>query len=183
MSTTSTRVRGPYAKGIERRAQILDAALAAYTVVGSPTLRQIADAVGLSEAGVLHYFGSREELFVAILEARDALAQHRFDLSTREGVFAAIEDATRSPGLAKLYVDMSVAAADPAHPARSFMQAREAALIAVVANLIPGAAPDDPRARSLVALAEGLQIQWLRDRSVNVAGLVREAFLSLVAAT
>lgn len=177
---TTPRVRGPYAKGIERRAQILEAALAAYSVEGSPTLREVAAAVGLSEAGVLHYFGSREELFVAILEARDEQARDRFDLSTRDGVFAALEDVSRSPGLAKLYVDMSVAAADPGHPARAYMKQREAALIAVIAGLVPGASADDPRARSLVALAEGLQIQWLRDRSVDVPALVRSAFRALV---
>ena len=35
------------------------------------SVRELADAVGLSQAGLLHYFSSKEELFTAILRKRD----------------------------------------------------------------------------------------------------------------
>jgi AcrR family transcriptional regulator len=178
--TVTDARRGPYAKGVERRVQILDAALEAYTVASSPSLRVIAASVGLSEAGVLHYFGSREELFVAILEARDRVTAELFDLGTMDGLWAALAYATKTPGLAKLYVDMSVAAANPDHPARAFMQAREEQIVALVSTWIPGAAGDDWRARTLVAAAEGLQIQWLRDPRVDIVADMKRIFAAVV---
>ena len=74
VTTKSLTRRGPYAKGVARRAEILDVALRLYGASSGerPTLAAIAAEVGLTEAGVLHYFGSMDELFVAILEARDA---------------------------------------------------------------------------------------------------------------
>src|SRR6478752_4813998 len=62
--------RGPYAKGIARREQILKEALVAYSESDSngPSLRSIASRVGLSERGLLHYFASRDDLFVSILD-------------------------------------------------------------------------------------------------------------------
>ena len=76
VTTKSLTRRGPYAKGVARRAEILDVALRLYGASSGerPTLAAIAAEVGLTEAGVLHYFGSMDELFVAILEARDAHA-------------------------------------------------------------------------------------------------------------
>ncbi|WP_223839352.1 TetR/AcrR family transcriptional regulator [Nocardiopsis deserti] len=67
--------RGPYAKGVAKRGEILDAAL---TVIGRDgysraTVREIADAVGLSQNGLLHHFGSKERLFVEVLRHRDEL--------------------------------------------------------------------------------------------------------------
>ena len=61
--------RGAYAKGVAKREEILAAAL---TIIGEQgfrraSVREIAEAVGLSPAGLLHYFGLKEQLFVAIL--------------------------------------------------------------------------------------------------------------------
>src|SRR5688500_2675049 len=79
-----TRPRGPYAKTAAKRAEILRVALEAYAASGhqGPSLRTIAEAVGLSEAGVLHHFASKDELLVAVLEARDEGARQRYDLTT-----------------------------------------------------------------------------------------------------
>ncbi|MBS1674133.1 MAG: helix-turn-helix transcriptional regulator, partial [Actinobacteria bacterium] len=67
--------RGAYAKGVVKREEILAAALEIVGRLGyrNASVREIADAVGLSPAGLLHYFGTKEELFVEILRARDAL--------------------------------------------------------------------------------------------------------------
>src|SRR5882757_2964946 len=92
--------RGPYAKGLARRAQILAAALDAYASSGpqGPSLRSIAARV-----------------------RADLLA---FDLSTIDGVWALFEHAAETPGLVKLLADMTAASASPEHPAHKFMQER-----------------------------------------------------------
>ncbi|MFF3222514.1 helix-turn-helix domain-containing protein [Nocardia suismassiliense] len=37
------------------------------------SVAELAEAVGLSQGGLLHYFGSKEELFVAVLRKRDEI--------------------------------------------------------------------------------------------------------------
>src|SRR5882724_4586803 len=126
--------RGPYAKGLARRAQILAAALEAYVTSGpqGPSLRSIADSVGLTEAGVLHYFDSKDELLVEVLAARDRADLLAFDLSTIDGVWALFEHAAETPGLVKLLADMTAASASPEHPAHKFMQERAGAIFELV---------------------------------------------------
>src|SRR5215218_829879 len=62
------------AKGVAKREEILEAALRIVAQKGynGATIRTLADAVGLSKTGLLHHFGTKEELFVEILRRRDA---------------------------------------------------------------------------------------------------------------
>src|SRR4051812_19943354 len=73
--------RGPYAKGKAKRAEILDVALEVIADDGysAATVKNLADAVGLSQNGLLHYFGSKDALFAEILRRRDELAAIEVD--------------------------------------------------------------------------------------------------------
>jgi AcrR family transcriptional regulator len=55
----------------QRRQQLLDALVDEFATggVGGRSLREVAEAVGTSHRMLLHYFGSREDLLVAIVEA------------------------------------------------------------------------------------------------------------------
>lgn len=168
--------RGPYVKGLARRSQILTAALEAYSASGSqgPSLRSIADSVGLTEAGVLHYFESKDGLFVEVLEARDRADAEKFDLGTIDGVWALLRHAEQTPGLVKLLVDMTAASASAEHPARELMQRRARDIFELLAGLL---GDDDPwKARVLLAAAEGLQVQWLRDPSVDMVSDLKRLY-------
>lgn len=54
----------------ERRRQLLDALVAEFAAggIGDRSLRAVADGVGTSHRMLLHHFGSREDMFVAIVE-------------------------------------------------------------------------------------------------------------------
>src|SRR6478735_2550183 len=67
--------RGSYAKGIAKREEILTTALDVIAREGyrGASVKELAEAVGLSQAGLLHYFDSKDELFTAILRKRDEL--------------------------------------------------------------------------------------------------------------
>lgn len=80
------------------------------------SLRSIAESVNLTEAGVLHYFHSKDDLLVEILATRDRADLEAFDLSTTEGVWPLIERAVATPGLVKLLLDMTAASTSPEHP-------------------------------------------------------------------
>lgn len=88
--------RGPYAKGVARKREILGIALALLANDGlrRSTLDEIAQRAGVSRQGLLHYFGSREGLLIAVLEARDAddiAAAAGASLDTRLSMRAAVE--------------------------------------------------------------------------------------------
>ena len=66
-------MRGEYAKSAERRQQIVDAAVEVFSSVGyrKGSLRDVANKVGLSQAGVLDHFPSKEHLLEAVPSWRD----------------------------------------------------------------------------------------------------------------
>src|SRR6478735_4816169 len=72
--------RGSYAKGVAKRDEILERALEVIAREGyhGASVKELADAVGLSQAGLLHYFDSKDELFTAILRKRDEVDSRRF---------------------------------------------------------------------------------------------------------
>lgn len=181
--------RGSYAKGVAKREEILERALG---VVGRQgyrraSVKEIAEAVGLSQAGLLHYFDSKEELFTEILRKRDE--RDRADVTApagdaQAGFLAVIGHNADVPGLVELFSRMSVEAADPAHPAHAFFLARGQRLrseLVETLESLPHAPSVDPEtlARIVQAAADGLQLQWLLDDTVDMAGTMRALFDAL----
>lgn len=181
---------GLYAKGIAKREQILTVALDTIATEGfrGASVREIADAAGLSPAGLLHYFDSKEELFTEILRVRDS--SEVFD--DQADIFTTFLEITRHnarvPGLVRLYAQMSVAAADPQHPAHAFFVERTRQLESTFGDAVRSAqAAGTIRAdldaawivRATHALADGLQPMWLLDSSIDMAGDI-ETFIRLL---
>lgn len=67
------RVRNPRKQTAKTREYILDAALATFGNRGynNGSLVEIADQVGMTHTGVLHHFGSKDQLLLAVLAHRD----------------------------------------------------------------------------------------------------------------
>lgn len=212
-SSTATSTRGAYAKGIARRRAIVDAALEVIARDGysAATLKQIADEAGLSTNGLLHHFGSREELFVAVLRRRDELDEERTpDARSRLEAIAAggadddaTLDALRSSivglvqrngqvaGLVHLFIRLTAEATDPEHVAHPHLAERYAGLrelgtLAIRGLQLSGEVRNDLPAEQLAvmlfALLDGLQNQWAFAPELDMAAHV-EAFLTLVEPT
>jgi len=183
--------RGSYAKGVAKREEILERALEVIAREGyrGASVKEIADAVGLSQAGLLHYFDSKEELFVAILRKRDELDGIRVGADTslddaRDGFLRVIRHNTEVPGLVELFSRMAVEAGDPRHPAHAYFRERHAALRAELlahAAQIRTTPPMDPDSlvRIIQAVADGLQLQWMLDRDVDMPRIVADLFDAL----
>jgi len=192
--TAERKARGPYRKGVERRAQILQTALEVFAEHGErgSSLKEIAERLGMSQAGLLHYFGSREELFVAVLAERDAqdTGATRDSVATAgEAVARTAEHNTKTPGLVELFVTLSAAAIDPAHPAHAYFTERYTDLEGTVTEGLrqgqeQGKVRTDADARQLarllLAVADGLQIRWLLNREVDMTAAI-EVFNQLCA--
>ena len=183
--------RGAYAKGVAKREEILEAALTVVAEHGyrKASVREIADAAGLSPAGLLHYFGSKEELFVAILRARDARDEQAHLGEDAAAAFIAIMRHNASvPGLVQLYAQLAAEAGDPEHPAHAYFRERTAHVEALTraqlvedqkAGRIRGDLDPAWIVRSLHALADGLQTAWMLDPSLDMAAEI-EQFLVLL---
>lgn len=179
--------RGSYAKGVAKRDEILTTALEVIARNGyrKTSIRELAAAVGLSQTGLLHYFGTKEELFAEILRKRDEVDT----AGLTDGASVSVEEIVASmvqlvrhnadvPGLVQLYAQFSTAATEPDHPARSYFQQRYAGYRATVAQAIRdrqdagelSASIDADRAAALLAAAtDGLQTQWMLDDSIDMA--------------
>jgi AcrR family transcriptional regulator len=182
-----------YAKGAAKRRQILDAALAVVAEHGyrNSSLQEIADAVGLTKAGVLHYFDSREELMAEVVSERDV-----HDRATFEGIepdllgtlSRTIEHNGTVPGLVQLYSRLVAEAEAAEHPAHDYVRGRYDQIVATLAESVRQRQRDgsvsadiDPLvvARAATALSDGLQLQWLHDNTVDMSG-VFDAALELM---
>jgi AcrR family transcriptional regulator len=180
-----------YAKGEAKRREILEAALALVAERGyrNSTLQEIADAVGLSKAGVLHYFTSRENLIAEVIRERDAQDATSFGRDATDMLDLlrkTMEHNESVPGLVELYSRLVVEAESHEHPAHDYVRERYATTTDSVAAAVrqrqeAGALSGnvDPRvlARTLIALSDGLQLQWMYNREIDMA----EAFDAILA--
>ncbi|CAM5778771.1 TetR/AcrR family transcriptional regulator [Cellulomonas persica] len=204
----SDRVDAPrgYARGRATREDILRAALVLFGEVGYHTasLREIAARVGISHPGLLHHFPSKAALLEAVLQRRDDVddAAMRADLDAGvdylEALVRVVERNVARPGIVELFATLSAEATSPAHPAHAYFQRRYADVLAATTavfeehraagTLRQGVEPRSA-ARRLVAVMDGLQVQWLlgtdsaadspADR-VDMAAEVRAQYLSFL---
>ncbi|WEG08212.1 TetR/AcrR family transcriptional regulator [Microbacterium horticulturae] len=199
MPNTGQGRRGSYAKGVAKREEILTRALDVIAREGyrGASVKELAAAVGLSQAGLLHYFDSKEELFTEILRKRDEIDTSAFgDLDAlpadvngvRAGYLQVIRHNSEVPGVVELFSRLSVEAADPQHPAHRFFVERNAALRTVFARVlqqaqdagrITDAIDPDTLARIVQAVADGLQLQWMLEPDVDMARTVDALFRAL----
>lgn len=184
--------RGQYAKGAAKREEILAVALDVVSEHGcrKASNREIAARVGLTQPGLMHYFGSREELFIEVLRARDRRDTADF-LDGRpsiEGFLAIIQHNTMVPGLLQLYVEFSAEASIGKHPAHGFFVERYAWVRGQLIQAVQRAQEEgefgqhltiEAAADVLIAAADGLQQQWLLDNTVDMVGRLRELWTAL----
>lgn len=176
------RERRNSAQGRESRELILDTALEVIgrRGYGATSLRDIAGEVGMTQAGMLHHFGTKENLLVEVLRRRDAATRDALaEQSAAEppSVRVARRNA-ESPALVHLYTNLLVAASAADHPARAFFEERQEGVHAVVAADVrarqeaggmPAGADADMVATVLLALSDGLQLQQGVDPSIDIA--------------
>ncbi|MGN8553126.1 UNVERIFIED_CONTAM: TetR/AcrR family transcriptional regulator [Microbacterium sp. SLM126] len=167
--------RGPYAKGVAKREEILTVALEHFARRGydRASVREIARESGLSQAGLLHHFSSKQELFLEVIRRRDDRdgdpVNHRH-LHSVDHLIAAVEHNVDEPGLVRLFVTMSAESVDEPSVARSFFESRYEWLRGELradiqarqdAGEVSASLDADDLASLMVAAADGLQLQWL----------------------
>lgn len=179
--------RGPYAKGIQRRRQIIDQVLTVYDGLGADgtSLRAIARAIGVSHSVLIHHFGSREELFLEVLREQDERHRAIVDDTAplHENIARGADLSTSVPGLMALLNNMVSRALESGndhsheHFAERYARLRDDYTHAIRAEQRAGRMRTDISAEQasilFLAAADGLTTQWLLDGSVDFkAGLL-----------
>lgn len=186
--------RGPYSKTPEVRRRIIEAATELFSVSGfhGATVKDIAERAGLTAKGVGHHFASKDELFMAVLGQRELAAgqlmaepfDNRRLVQVLLGVF---EGNLRTPYLVQLHAVISAEAAHAGHPGHAHYKVRYDSLRDGLAasleklraeGLVISPLDSTILASSIIAMMDGLQVQWLYSPEMVDAGEALRMYLS-----
>lgn len=182
-----------------RKQEILDSALVAFGQKGfyKATLADVASAAGITAAGLLHHFKTKEALLVELLHQRDLVdvqestgGEHPHGLAMLQHL---IDTMARNMGrvvTTQMYAVLSAEGVTEAHPARQWFLDRYTELRALTVTALRDAVHDgdiaadvDPEiaAAAIIAVMDGIQIQWLYDpQAVDMAQVTAEVVNALV---
>lgn len=167
-------------KGEERRRLILEAATRLFARGGFNTvsLADVANEVGLTQAGLLHHFPSKNALLMGMLEERERMfreSNEQRELLGKnyfESFVGSLHENERNPEMVQLFTILSSESLIDDNPSKEWfvnhydqMVSRaeeEIGKIIDVAKLPPDVSAKDI-ARAVIGLADGLRLQWLMD--------------------
>jgi AcrR family transcriptional regulator len=170
------------AKGEDRKQRILEVAERLLARYGwrNTSLAQIAREAGVSAAGLLHHYESKEQLLNAVLDARDAdddtHADRRGDLVTE--ICRVAERFDRQPELVGTFTMLLIENIAPDAPLHDRLLHRQREGACIVAGLIDSGQRAgryrqdiDPaiKAVEILAFVNGMETAWLLDPSIPLA--------------
>jgi AcrR family transcriptional regulator len=180
------------AKGDDRRQRILEVAMRVLRRKGwrNTTLGEIAREAGVSAPGVLHHFGSKEQLLHAAIEARDAYDDAHGDRSGDiiEQVERVAERFQQAPDLVGMFAVLLVENLEPDAPLHDRFLLRYRSAVEIVAEGIRRGqragryrSDLDPtrKAMEIIAFINGMETSWLLDPSIPLTEVFRDYATSL----
>lgn len=196
-----TGVKGQVqARGTERRSAIVDAAAELFARSGyqGTALSDIAERVGVSPPAILHHFGSKSGLLVAVLAEAD-----RRHLQSGAEVFAPggleslrrlrrfAEGMDRSPQVSAIHLQLEAEHLHDDGPVGSYVRGRARAMRSMVAAAITAGqnageirrgVDATAKAAEIVAYLDGAARSWLVDRELSILDLY-DSYLDATLAT
>jgi len=176
--------RGPYAGTAARREEILRAAVEVFGSRGfrSGSLREIAERVDLTQAGLIHHFGSKIGLFMEVLHTHALNAMKvQLRLPFKEEILAVVDDSESNRDYIRLFTTISSESTDPNHPAHEYFvtryrELRERWRTSIEQEQKNGSIDPqvnaDAAAQLIIAALDGLNIQWLLGTSEEMRGVI-----------
>lgn len=168
----------------DRKEEILQEATKLFSTYGfrGTTLSSVADAVGLTEPGLLHYFPNKVKLLQGVLEYREREDEKKYaaviepETVNLIGLMEALQDLVSEneniPEMIRLFTVLVGESIREDHPSHGFFVDRYVHVRQQLAGIIARLSeteqlePDrdpDQLASIIIAVMDGLQIQWLLD--------------------
>lgn len=177
---STPKQRGPYAKGELKREEILAHAVEAIGKYGyhATSMREIASACGLSQAGLLHYFPNKEALLIALVDHREA-AQTNVPPNEMDtwvnALLSQVDRNEKEKPLTQLWANLVGEATDPMFPAHKYFVKRYrvtrknfAEQFAKINGHERPTEEDELKAALATAMWDGLQNQRLLDSQFDM---------------
>ena len=175
------RPRGDASFTEARREEILQAAFEVFARNGyrGGSLSQISEIVSITESGILHHFKTKANLLIEVLHYHDERATESMGEQRLNGLnfvkawLDLVDYNISVPGMVELYCIVSAEATAHDHPAHEYFKQRYENVIDFAIEAMSHIERDgymrpdlnaDDLGRALVALSDGLQLQWLLDR-------------------
>ncbi len=159
------------------------------------SIGDIAKEVGISQAGILHYFPSKADLLLEVLKDREASNQTARTEYIAEGLhpleahIRTLKDNDASPEIVQLFVVLAGESAATEHPGHEWFAERNEKLylwmLRIMSDTIdetklPAGVTIETVARWMVALPPGLGAKWMYDtEAFDRAGAV-ELFVRML---
>jgi AcrR family transcriptional regulator len=171
---------------MNRRAEIIQAGFELFSERGyrGASLADVADRVGLTNAGLLHYFSSKAELLTVVLAERDRVGAQLIgeagaaEVSLHahlERLRALVAYNAQQAGLVQAFTVLAAESVTDGHPAQEFFRARYDRIrhrLAEDFRQDPDRRLTEPdallAANLVIAVMDGLQVQWLLDPSIDM---------------
>jgi AcrR family transcriptional regulator len=166
------------ARGDARKRQILDAALDLFSARGfhAVSVADLANQVGMTQAGLLHHYPTKAALMLAVLQEREDRNNREQQLRLQSGTdyFTALlntlEENEKKPALVQLFAVLSAESLSTDHPGHDwFVERYEHVVTSTISAIqglldeskLPSGTTVETVARWIIGLADGLRIQWL----------------------
>ncbi|WP_022867568.1 TetR/AcrR family transcriptional regulator [Schaalia vaccimaxillae] len=159
------------------------------------TIAALAQQCGLSNAGLLHHIGSKEQVLQMVLDDRDdrdlavmakvggdidweTVESGQANLSVHTAVkmlHALVKHNETQPMIVRLYAILRNESLAVEHPSHDYFIARDAWSLRLLEGMFTKTDHAQALSRELLALMGGLEEQWLRDPSLSLIDLWDEA--------
>ena len=177
----------------QRRLQMLLAAISAFAKNGysGSSLKTIADSVGVTEAALLHHFGTKAGLMAEVLQYRDITSESIVSEAEAAGFsfprtwIEVIKANVANRGLVELFAKMAAEATNSDHPAHAFFLRRYFKLQQQLTDYfsimqqrgdLTSTSRPSRLSLELIALSDGLQNAWLMDPDVDMVEIQVDFF-------
>ena len=198
MSQTKTQRRTQAERTRASREKIIHSAMESFAQKGfrGAKMVDIAQAAGLTGPGLLHHFPSKTHLLMEVLKERDRIHKEQTDETLQknnndilEVAAELVEQNQATPGIIQLFNLLVAESISPEHPAHGYFtkryhNGREAWVQIIAQGQAQGDIRSDISADDLgvllLAMMDGLQVQWLMEpEKIEMARIFR-VFVNLL---
>ncbi|MFC3494931.1 TetR/AcrR family transcriptional regulator [Glycomyces rhizosphaerae] len=164
------------ARGQARREEIVQAAIEVIAERGyrGASLAAVAEKVGLTQQGLLHYFPSKEHLLIGVLDFREQTDADRGTVTvpmTMATTEAVVEANANRVAIVRTFSALLGESVTEDHPAADYFRVRyrrvREAFTAMLrrewGDRLPSGLTPEEAAPLLIAIMDGLQFQWLHE--------------------